>query len=130
MLKTTQTVKEEKKEFDLKEAFVLWKNVSKSGKEYLSGFVNSDETFRLIAYFNTDKKNPKEPDIRVYQSIKKEDGTYSKSEKEVASLWTNLDKKEKKYVTGSTDEHEKLVGWFGQENQEARPYLRVYYEKN
>lgn len=129
MIKTTQK-KEEQKEFDLKEAFVLWKNTSKAGKDYLSGFVNADETFRLIAYFNTDKKNPKEPDIRVYQSIKKEDGTYSKSEKEVASLWVNLDKNEKKYVTGSTDEHEKLVGWFGQENQEARPYLRVYYEKN
>lgn len=129
MLKTTQ-VKEEKKGFDLKEAFVLWKNVSKAGKEYVSGFVNEDETFRLIGYFNTDKKNPKEPDMRVYQSIKNEDGTYSKSEKEVASLWTNTDKNEKKYVTGTTDEHEKLVGWFGQENQEKRPFLRVYYEKN
>jgi uncharacterized protein (DUF736 family) len=123
MLKTTQTVKEEKKEFDLKEAFVLWKNVSKSGKEYLAGFVNNEEKTKLKGFFNTDKKNPKEPDIRVYTEV---------NEKlvEVASLWTNVDKNEKKYVTGSTDEHEKLVGWFGKENQEMRPFVRVYYEKN
>ena len=122
MLKTTQ-IKEEKKEFDLKEAFVLWKNVAKSGKEYLAGFVNNEEKTKLKGFFNTDKRNPKEPDIRVYTEV---------NEKlvEVASLWTNIDKNEKKYVTGTTDEHEKLVGWFGLENQEARPFVRVYYEKN
>lgn len=122
MLKTTQ-IKEEKKEFDLKEAFVLWKNVAKSGKEYLAGFVNNEEKTKLKGFFNTDKKNPKEPDIRVYTEV---------NEKlvEVASLWTNVDKKEQKYVTGTTDEHEKLVGWFGKENQEMRPFVRVYYEKN
>lgn len=123
MLKTTQTVKEEKKEFDLKEAFVLWKNVAKSGKEYLSGFVNNEEKTKLKGFFNTDKKNPKEPDIRVYTEV-------NDKLVEVASLWTNVDKKEQKYVTGSTDENEKLVGWFGKENQEMRPFVRVYYEKN
>lgn len=122
MIKTTQ-IKEEKKGFDLKEAFVLWKNVSKAGKEYLSGHVENEDKTKLTAFFNTDKKNPKEPDIRVYTEIE------SKLV-EVASLWTNTDKSEKKYVTGTTDEHEKLVGWFGQENQEKRPFLRVYYEKN
>lgn len=130
MLKTTQTVKEEKKGFDLKEAFVLWRKTSKAGKDYLTGFVSENQELRLIAYFNTDKKNPKEPDVRVYQSIKNEDGTYSKSEKEVASLWTNVDKNEKKYLTGTTDEHEKLVGWFGDEHKELRPFIRCYYEKN
>jgi hypothetical protein len=123
MLKTTQTVKEEKKEFDLKEAFVLWKNVAKSGKEYLAGFVNNEEKTKLKGFFNTDKKNPKEPDIRVYTEV-------NDKLVEVASLWTNVDKKEQKYVTGTTDENEKLVGWFGKENQEMRPFVRVYYEKN
>lgn len=122
MLKTTQ-VKEEKKGFDLKEGFVLWKNVSKAGKEYLSGYAENEDKTKLTAFFNTDKKNPKEADIRVYTEIE------SKLV-EVASLWINTDKNEKKYVTGTTDEHEKLVGWFGQENQEKRPFLRVYYEKN
>jgi hypothetical protein len=124
MLKTTQNVKkEEKKEFDLKEAFVLWKNVAKSGKEYLAGFVANEEKTKLKGFFNTDKKNPKEPDIRVYTEV-------NDKLVEVASLWTNVDKKEQKYVTGSTDENEKLVGWFGKENQEMRPFVRVYYEKN
>ena len=123
MLKTTQ--KTEKKEFDLKEAFVLWRNESKKtpGTYYLSGFVSNEEKTKLKGFFNTDKKNPKEADIRVYTDV---EGKLV----EVASLWTNLDKKEKKYLTGITDEKEKLVGWFGEENQEARPYIRCYYEKN
>lgn len=125
MLKTTQNVKEEKKGFDLKEAFVLWKNESKKtpGTYYLAGFVNNEEKTKLKGFFNTNKKNPKEPDVRVCAEV---DGKLV----EVASLWTNIDKNEKKYLTGTTDENEKLVGWFGQENQEARPYIRCYYEKN
>ena len=125
MLKTTQTVKDEKKGFDLKEAFVLWRNESKKtpGTYYLSGFVSNEEKTKIVAFFNTEKKNPKEPDIRVY--VKKDEKNI-----EVASLWTNVDKNEKKYLTGTTDDHEKLVGWFGQENQEMRPFIRCYYEKN
>lgn len=122
MLKTTQN-KVEKKEFDLKEAFVLWKNTSKAGKEYLSGFVSNEEKTKIKGFFNTDKKNPKEPDIRVCTEV---EGKLV----EVATLWTNIDKNEKKYVTGTTDDKEKLVGWFGQENQEMRPFIRCYYEKN
>lgn len=123
MIKTTQVKEEVKKEFNLKEAFVLWKNESKSkpGTFYLAGYVNNEEKTKLVGFFNTDKKNPKEPDIRV--GIKQEDKIV-----EVASLWTNIDKNEKKYLTGVTDEKEKLVGWFGQENQEMRPFIRCYYD--
>lgn len=124
MIKTTQK-KDEKKEFNLKEAFVLWKNESKKtpGTYYLAGFVANDEKTKLKGFFNTNKKNPKEPDIRVYTEV-------DTKLVEVASLWTNIDKNEKKYVTGTTDENEKLVGWFGQENQEMRPFIRCYYENN
>ena len=127
-MKTTQK-EATKKEFDLKEALVLWRKEGKNG-EYLTGFVSENKDMKLIAFFNTDKKNPKEPDIRVFESIKQEDGTYKKSETEVASLWTNVDKNDKKYLTGSTNEKEKLVGWFGQEHQEMRPYVRVYFQKD
>ena len=129
MIKTTQK-EESKKTFDLKEAFVLWRKQSKAGKDYLTGFVSEDQNLKLVGYFNTDKKNPKEPDVRVYQSIKKEDGTYTKSEKEVASLWIETSKKETAYYTGNTDENERLIAFVGDVNKEARPYIRAYYKEN
>ena len=118
MIKTTQkTVKEEKKGLE-KEAFVLWLKESKKGNKYLTGFVSADQDMKLIAYFNTDKKNPKEPDVRVYQSIKNEDGTYTIGEKEVASLWTQTSAKETEYLTGTTDENERLVAFIGDVHKE------------
>ena len=67
MKTTVKENKNVKKEEGLQEAFVLWLHKSKAEKEYLSGQMN--EKFgntRLVGYFNTMKKNPKEPDIRVY----------------------------------------------------------------
>jgi hypothetical protein len=130
MIKTTQKATEEKKGFDLKEAFVLWRKQSKVGKDYLTGFVSKDQNVKLVGYFNTDKKNPKEPDVRVYQSIKNEDGTYSKSEKEVASLWIETSKNENQYYTGLTDENERLIAFVGDVNKELRPYIRAYFKEN
>lgn len=130
MLKTTQkTIKEEKKEFNLKEAFVLWLKESKKGTRYLTGFVSEKQDVKLVAYFNTDKKNPKEPDVRVYQSTKNEDGTYTTSEKEVASLWTQTSAKDSEYLTGTTDENERLVAFIGDVHKELRPYIRAYFKE-
>ena len=129
MIKTTQkTVKEEKKGLE-KEAFVLWLKESKKGNKYLTGFVSANQDMKLIAYFNTDKKNPKEPDVRVYQSIKNEDGTYTIGEKEVASLWTQTSAKETEYLTGTTDENERLVAFIGDVHKEMRPYIRAYFKE-
>lgn len=115
---------EVKQEFNLKESFVLWKKKSKSGLEYLSGFTSGEEKVNLVGYFNTDKKNPKEPDIRVYLS------SDEKQKEEVASLWANVGKNDNKYLTGSTNENEKLVAFYGKEHQELRPYIRAYYKED
>ena len=125
MKKVVTEKKVERKEFSLEEAFVLWKNESKNKIVYLAG--NTSEKLgkeKLVAYFNTNKKNPKEPDIRVYDLDK--DG---KMNKEVADLWETVSPKNVRYLTGTTDEKEKLVAFYGDENQEKRPYIRVYFQE-
>ena len=112
---------EEKKQ--LEEAFVLWKNKAKSGLEYLSGKDLNDK--KLVAFFNTKKENPKEPDIRVYNTNDK-----GEMKDEVAVLWENTSKDNNLYLTGSTKENEKLVAWYGKENEEKRPYVRAYFQDN
>ena len=77
---------------------------------------------RLVGYFNTNKKNPKEPDIRVY-SLNNE----GNQDIEVADLWENISKQETRYLSGSTNDKEKLVGFYGDKKEEKRPYIRVYF---
>lgn len=118
---------EVKQEFNLKEAFVLWKKESKAGNDYLNGFLvdeNGNKVF-LNGFFNTNKKNPKEPDIRVVTSVAEGEESI-----EVASLWENVSEgKGTRYLTGSTNDKEKLVGFYGKE-VESRPYIRAYYKEN
>ena len=50
MRTTKETVKENKEvvnEFNLKEAFVLWKNKAKSGNDYLSGYTEGDHEVEI-----------------------------------------------------------------------------------
>ena len=122
----TTTKKEEVKEVveqpKMDEAFVLWRNKSKKGGFYLSGNTIGENSQKLIGFFNTNKENPKAPDIRVFTTD--QDG---KQDKEVCSLWENISKNETRYLTGTTDEKEKIVAFYGEEHQEARPYIRAYY---
>lgn len=48
----------------------LWYQTSKSKTKYLTGVTEDGD--RLVAFFNRKKKNPNEPDIRVYLSIDEE----------------------------------------------------------
>lgn len=112
----------------LKESFVLWKNMSSKQNEYLSGITStndSDHLFKLVGYFNTNKKNPKEPDIRIY-SLNDE----GKQDSEVASLWESISKNNNRYLTGTTNEKEKLIAFYGNSEDEKRPYIRAYYKNN
>lgn len=105
MKNTVNETKSNNERKEMIEAFALWLHDSKSGKEYLSGFTSKDlGKARLVGYFNSMKKNPKEPDIRVYTL--NEEG---KQDKEIASLWQNESKNKKLYLSGSSDEKEKLV---------------------
>lgn len=129
-MKTTIN-KEQEERKEMKEAFVLWRKESQKGTHYLTGFATvNGKKINLIGYFNSNKKNPKEPDVRVYESIKNGDGTYSKSEKEIASLWEEVTKNNKRILKGTTNDNERLVCFYGDVNKEARPYIRAYYETN
>lgn len=131
-MKTKQTTKEvvekgEEKEFNLTEAFVLWKNKSKNNVEYLSGKLSDEgSNVKLVGYFNTRKKNPKEPDIRIYDIDS--DGTQGI---EVCSLWENISKGEKRYLTGTTNDQEKIIAFYNNlEKNPNTPYIRAYYKQD
>lgn len=122
---TKEVEKEVKQEFNLEEAFHMWKNTSRSGNIYLKGATNEElDPIQLVGYFNTNKKNPKEPDIRIF-SLDSE----NKQDKEVCSLWENISKNEKRYLTGITDDKEKVIGFYSDENSK-KPYIRVYYKQD
>lgn len=125
---TKTETKEVVNNFNLKEAFVLWKKTGKSGVDYLDGYTvdeNGNKTF-LKGFFNTNKENPKQPDITVKTSVNEGEQSV-----EVASLWSNVSEtKGTKYLTGSTNDKEKLVAFYGKENQEARPYIKAYYKED
>lgn len=106
------------KEFNLKESFVLWKNTSKEGKAYFTG--RTDGKSKVTGFYNTNKKNPKEPDLRV---IDKEDKSF-------ASLWCNVGKNEKKYLSGTLESGQKIVGFFAKVEDEKKPFIRVYLSED
>lgn len=123
--KTREEIREREKDQDsLKEAFVLWKVKSKSGIDYLSGNlkINENESTRIIGYFNGEKKNPNEPDIRVY-SLDPE----GNQDKEICSLWEHISHSEKRYLTGISDDQEKVVAFYNEDVESKKPYIRCYY---
>jgi hypothetical protein len=116
----TNTVKEGEKK--LKNAFALWKQKSKDGKKtYFSGKSNTGINIR--AFYNLNKQNPKEPDLRVYAV---EENKLSKDE--IASLWCNVSKKETKYFTGTYDGC-KVVGFLKAGDNEKAPDIAVYFRE-
>ena len=120
-MKTTKQAKTD----GLKSCMALWLHESKKGMEYLSGNL-SDELggTKCIGYFNTNKKNPKEPDVRVYSLDK--DGN---QDVEIASLWENISQNENRYLSGVTNEKENLIAFYD-EKQDVKPYIRVYFKED
>lgn len=108
------------KENNLRESFVLWKNVSKNNVEYLKGYTCGENWIKIVGYFNTNKKNPKEPDIRIY--CEKEDKTMI----EICSLWDTISKNNTRYLTGVTNEDERIIAFYDGTNN--RPYIKAYYK--
>lgn len=124
MRTSTKVTKEIKKGSELTESFALWLNKSKAGNEYLTGRLNEKlGSGKLVGYFNTNKKNPKEPDIRIYTL-----DTENKNDKEIADLWDSVSETTgNEYLTGTSDEQERLIGFYGEKNAKT-PYIRVYFK--
>ena len=104
--------------------FALWKHTSKSGKDYFSG-KREDNRQKLTGFFNTNKKNPKEPDLRVY--CVEPNGELCKEE--YVSLWCNVAKSGRKYLTGKLGE-KRIVGFINDQAEGNRPYVSVYYSED
>ena len=119
------TAKNTKVNNDLKEAFALWEQTSKDKKtEYLTGKTSDDKPMRLVAFYNPVKKNPNQPDITVYEKVEK-----GKEANQVASLWENTSKAGKAYLSGNTNDNEKIIGFYNDNTQDGKyPYIRVYYK--
>ena len=125
MKTSTKEIKNTKKEgSELVESFALWQYVSKSGNKYLAGKL-SDKlgSGRLVGYYNSNKKNPKEPDIRIYNL-----DSEGHQDHEVADLWASVSETTgTEYLTGVSDEKERLIGFYNDTNGKT-PYIRVYFK--
>ena len=114
--------KETKKQFEMEQAFAMWKKKSESGSTYFTGSSATGE--RLIGFYNGKKKNPKEPDVRIYYYVKG-----GKLEQEFCSMWVNLSKNEKKYLSGKMSNNKKVVGFINEKATEKQPYFSVYFSE-
>ena len=109
----------ESKKFNLVKIFSMWKEKSKNGMQYFTG--KTTDGTKLTAFYNTDKKNLKEPDLKVY--IRTEDGL---SKDPFVSLWCNTSKKGKKLLSGKID-GKKVIGFINEKPSEKQPYFQVYW---
>lgn len=114
---------ESKKEFTMVQVFALWKNKAKSGKEYFTG--KTHDGLKLTGFFNSKKKNPKEPDLRVYTHDA--DGNLNKEV--YVSLWCNVSKNGNKFLTGKIGD-KRIVGFIRKNDNEKAPYVSVYYSED
>ena len=122
-MKYVKKEKEEKEKFDLQECFTLWLHKGKSGVKYLSGFDFNKN--KLVGYFNKKEKD-NQPSIRIYSLNEDESNG-----EEICTLWDSKSNKTgKEYLTGTTNEKEKLIAFFGSEHEENKPYIKGYFKKD
>ena len=117
------TTAEKKK---LQGVLALWKRTSKDGKKtYFTGKVD-DGTFEnecyVTGFYNTEKKNLKEPDLRIY--ARDDEGNLSKEP--FLSLWCNATKNGKKILSGKLN-GKRVIGFIKADASEKHPYISVYY---
>lgn len=121
--KTTKTTEAtQNKATQREQAFAMWRKKSKNDKYYFTG-KSSDSN--LVAFYNGMKKNPKEPDLRVYKVD--EDGKMT--DKVLTSLWCNTSKNGTKYLTGKLN-GKRIVGFFYKGENEKAPYFTCYYSED
>lgn len=114
----------DKREFELQPIFSLWRRKSKDGKKtYFSGKTTDGEY--VVGFYNTKKKNPKEPDLRVY--FQADDGV---QDDRSYSIWHNVNEKTgKEYFSGVYQNGEagyKIVGFKSKSKNEKAPELNFY----
>ena len=122
-MKTSSTTKNTKS--DLQEVLALWEN-KKDNTVYYTGKTAGDNPIRIVAFVNTTKKNPNQPDIQIYEQVEK-----GEERPQIASLWQNKSKAGKIYYGGQDNENKKLVGFINDDTKDGKyPSIRVYYSDN
>ena len=122
-MKTTKTNEEVKEKFDLQEAFVLWRKESK-GIVYFTGYdLNKNN---MVCFENTKKNSDKEPDFRVYYQNKEG----KREDRSCCGLWYSESRKGNKFLTGVTNENEKIIAFLGEIDKDKRPYITAYFKKD
>ena len=121
---TNKATNEVKKEFTMKELFSLWKKESKAGKTYFEGKYQGAS---LRGFYNTQKKNPNEPDLRIYELT--EEGELNKEE--LLSVWCNVTDKGKKYLSGKFGGN-RVVGFINEKatTDNKQPYISIYFSED
>ena len=110
------------KTFKMEQAFAMWKRKDKNGKDYFTG--RDEKGTKLVGFYNSMKQNPKEPDVRIYIQTPMDAPKDSKIT--FTSLWCNISKNGKKYLTGKVN-NKKVVGFINEGADEKRPYFSVYF---
>lgn len=111
----------ENKKFNLEQAFAMWKQEGKKGP-YFSGKAGN---IKLLGFYNGKKKNPKEPDIRIYPC----DADGNREKDAVCSLWVNTSKNGKQYLNGEYI-GKKVTGFINKDTKGGkRPYFSVYFQE-
>jgi hypothetical protein len=123
--KTAQKNTAKTKEFNLTPVLTMWIYKGKNDVKYLSG--KTPDGVKLKGFFNGKKKNPKEPDIRIYTQLDK--GVLSKDE--FISLWVKVSKGGKKYISGKLGD-KWVTGFFNAKAEIGGiiPYINVYFSNN
>ena len=114
----------EKKTFELEEAFALWKQPGKNG-EYLKGRTTSEcGDTEIWGFYRKDKENDKQPDISICKKL--DNGKME----EIAVLWISDNKDGKgKHLYGRTAEKENIIAFFNNEDINNRPYIKGYFQE-
>lgn len=108
---------------DLREAFALWAK-KKGSLVYYSGKTSGDTSINIVAFVNKDKKNPKQPDVQVYEQA--EQGS---EKQQLASLWKNESKAGNTYFSGTTNEKEKIIAFINKDIKGGKyPTIRAYFK--
>lgn len=120
MAKSNTVAKNEGKR-ELVELFAMWKEQSKAGKSYFTGKFNG---VSIRGFYNTKKKNPNEPDLRIYDV----EGEGELAKEETLSLWCNATESGKKYLSGKYN-GVRVVGFINEKAtaENKQPYFTIYY---
>lgn len=110
------------KKVQREQVFAMWKRESAKGNPYFTGKIGEKE---IRGFYNTNKKNLKEPDIRIYKLDK--DGNLEKEE--YLSLWCNASKKGTKVLSGTLD-GKRVVGFVNVKAtaENKQPYFSLYWD--